>query len=38
MLPDTGERCLSSPLFEGIGEDMTEEEVTLKVYSWLPDA
>ena len=26
MLPDTGERYLSSPLFEGIAEDMTEEE------------
>ncbi len=26
MLPDTGERYLSSPLFEGIPEDMTEEE------------
>lgn len=29
MLPDTGERYLSSPLFEGIAEDMTEEETTL---------
>ncbi|MEY3044753.1 MAG: PLP-dependent cysteine synthase family protein [bacterium] len=29
MLPDTGERYLSSPLFEGISEDMTEEEVAL---------
>ena len=29
MLPDTGERYLSSPLFEGIPEDMTEEEVEL---------
>jgi cysteine synthase A len=29
MLPDTGERYLSSPLFEGIVEDMTEEEVAL---------
>ncbi len=29
MLPDTGERYLSSPLFEGISEDMTEEEITL---------
>jgi cysteine synthase A len=29
MLPDTGERYLSSPLFEGIPEDMTEEEVAL---------
>ncbi|NIP19189.1 MAG: pyridoxal-phosphate dependent enzyme [Xanthomonadales bacterium] len=29
MLPDTGERYLSSPLFEGIAEDMTEEEIEL---------
>jgi len=29
MLPDTGERYLSSPLFEGIPEDMSEEEVEL---------
>jgi cysteine synthase len=29
MLADTGERYLSSPLFEGISEDMTEEEVVL---------
>jgi len=29
MLPDTGERYLSSPLFEGIPEDMTEEEAAL---------
>ena len=27
MLPDTGERYLSTPLFEGITEDMSEEEV-----------
>jgi cysteine synthase A len=26
MLPDTGERYLSSPLFEGIEEEMTDEE------------
>ena len=26
MLPDTGERYLSTPLFDGIAEDMTEEE------------
>jgi cysteine synthase A len=26
MLPDTGERYLSTPLFEGIAQDMTEEE------------
>jgi len=29
MLPDTGERYLSSPLFEGIAEDMTGEEIEL---------
>jgi cysteine synthase A len=29
MLPDTGERYLSSPLFEGIPEDMTDEEAVL---------
>ena len=29
MLPDTGERYLSSPLFEGIAEDMTAEEIVL---------
>lgn len=29
MLPDTGERYLSTPLFEGIPEDMTEEELAL---------
>ena len=27
MLPDTGERYLSSPLFEGIEEEMTDEEI-----------
>jgi len=26
ILPDTGERYLSTPLFEGIAQDMTEEE------------
>jgi cysteine synthase A len=31
MLPDTGERYLSSPLFEGIPEGMTEEETALSV-------
>jgi cysteine synthase A len=31
MLPDTGERYLSSPLFEGIAEDMTEEETALSL-------
>lgn len=29
MLPDTGERYLSSPLFEGIAEEMTEDEIAL---------
>ncbi len=27
MLPDTGERYLSTPLFDGISNDMTEEEL-----------
>jgi cysteine synthase A len=27
MLPDTGERYLSTPLFEGIGEEMSAEEI-----------
>ena len=31
MLPDTGERYLSSPLFEGIVEDMSEEEIALSL-------
>lgn len=29
MLPDTGERYLTSPLFEGIDEEMTDEEKSL---------
>lgn len=29
ILPDTGERYLSSPLFEGIEEQMTDEELAL---------
>jgi cysteine synthase len=29
MLPDTGERYLSTPLFEGIGEDMNDEEIAI---------
>ncbi|MBU2582617.1 MAG: cysteine synthase A [Alphaproteobacteria bacterium] len=29
MLPDTGERYLSTPLFEGIEDVMTEEEIAL---------
>jgi cysteine synthase A len=31
MLPDTGERYLSSPLFEGVGEDMNEQETALSL-------
>ena len=27
MLPDTGERYLTTSLFDGIGDDMTAEEV-----------
>jgi cysteine synthase A len=29
MLPDTGERYLSTPLFDSVGEDMTAEELEL---------
>ena len=29
MLPDTGERYLSTPLFEGIEEEMDDEEWAL---------
>jgi cysteine synthase A len=29
MLPDTGERYLSTPLFEGVAVEMTEEEIEL---------
>jgi len=29
ILPDTGERYLTTPLFEGIAEDMTAEEVVI---------
>ena len=29
MLPDTGERYLSTPLFEGVAEDMTDDEMAL---------
>jgi cysteine synthase A len=29
MLPDTGERYLSTPLFDGISEDMNDEEVEI---------
>jgi cysteine synthase len=31
MLPDTGERYLSSPLFEPIEEEMTEDEIALSL-------
>jgi cysteine synthase A len=31
MLPDTGERYLSSPLFESVEEVMTEEEIALSL-------
>ena len=29
MLPDTGERYLSTPLFDGIEEEMSKDEITL---------
>jgi cysteine synthase A len=29
MLPDTGERYLSTPLFENVGVDMSEEEIEI---------
>ncbi len=29
MLPDTGERYLSTPLFEGVPEGMSDEEVEI---------
>jgi cysteine synthase A len=31
MLPDTGERYMTTPLFEGIAEDMSEEELGLSL-------
>ncbi|MEO7224203.1 MAG: pyridoxal-phosphate dependent enzyme [Devosia sp.] len=31
MLPDTGERCLSTPLFADVPADMTEEETKISV-------
>ena len=37
MLPDTGERYLTTPLFEGIAEDMNEEEEALQVHARLSD-
>ena len=39
MLPDTGERYLTTPMFEGIAEDMDEEETQhLQVDARLSDA
>jgi len=29
MLPDTGDRYLSTPLFEGVAEEMTDDEIAL---------
>jgi cysteine synthase A len=29
MLPDTGERYLSTPLFEGVETEMTADEIAL---------
>ena len=29
MVPDTGERYLSTPLFEGVAEEMTDDEIAL---------
>ena len=31
MLPDTGERYLSTPLFEGVAEDMDDDEMALSL-------
>ncbi|MEM9634674.1 MAG: pyridoxal-phosphate dependent enzyme [Pseudomonadota bacterium] len=31
MLPDTGERYLSTPMFEDIPEEMTDEEITISM-------
>jgi cysteine synthase len=31
MLPDTGERYMTTPLFEGIAEDMDEAEVAISL-------
>jgi len=42
MLPDTGERYLSSPLFASIGADMDEEELAIAMstegFQLLPEA
>ncbi len=31
MLPDTGERYLSTPLFDGVTDDMTDDEIALSL-------
>ncbi|MDA1237954.1 MAG: cysteine synthase, partial [Proteobacteria bacterium] len=31
ILPDTGERYLTTPLFDGIGEEMSEDEISLSL-------
>ena len=37
MLPDTGERYLSTPLFEPFGADMNEEELAIsRLHPGLP--
>mgnify|MGYP001549288745 CR=1 FL=1 len=41
MLPDTGERYLSTPLFADVGADMTEEEIAISKSTptcWMPEA
>jgi cysteine synthase A len=41
MLPDTGERYLSTPLFADIAVDMTDEEAAIAhstPSAWLPPA
>jgi len=39
MLPDTGERYLSTPLFAEVGVDMTEDEIAISKSTpgcWMP--
>ncbi len=41
MLPDTGERYLSTPLFADVSVDMTQEEIAISRSTpgcWMPDA
>lgn len=41
MLPDTGERYLSTPLFADVSTDMTEEEIAISKSTpgcWMPEA